>query len=83
MNKDAQLKSLLISELLQARMSAELTQIQLANKLSKPQSFVSKYESGERGLSFIEVINICEALSLDIGQLLSKLKLSRPSTSYD
>jgi len=33
---------------------AQLTQTQLSKKLERPQSYVSKYESGERKLTFIE-----------------------------
>jgi transcriptional regulator with XRE-family HTH domain len=32
-----------------------LTQAQVARKLSKPQSFVSKLESGERRVDFVEL----------------------------
>ena len=41
-----------------------LTQTGLAKILDKPQSFVSKYESGERLLTFVETIEICMALKL-------------------
>ncbi|HEY6388986.1 MAG TPA: helix-turn-helix transcriptional regulator [Candidatus Acidoferrum sp.] len=39
----------------QARIDAGLTQTQVARKLSKPQSFVSKFESGERRIDFVEL----------------------------
>lgn len=42
-----------------------MTQEQLAKLLGKPQSFVSKYETSERTLDFIEVINTIEAMGLD------------------
>lgn len=45
----------------QLRDESGLTQNTLAQKLNKPQSYVSKYESGERGLDFVETIEICEA----------------------
>lgn len=48
-----------------ARRSAGLTQIQLAHKLSKPQSFVSKYERGERRLDVHEFFEVAEALKAD------------------
>lgn len=41
------------------------TQTGLAEILGKPQSFVSKYESGERRLDVIEFLAVCEALKLD------------------
>lgn len=41
-----------------------MRQEDLAEKLSAQQSFVSKYESGERLLTFVETINICKVLDL-------------------
>ncbi len=49
-----------------------LTQASLANILQKPQSFVSKYESGERLLSFVETIDVCRALNMDPSTLLKE-----------
>jgi len=40
----------------QARLDAGLTQAEVASLLSRPQSFVSKSESGERRIDFIELI---------------------------
>lgn len=54
----------LVKTLRYIRKNAELSQSQLASKLGKPQSFVSKYESGERRLDFLEIRSIC--LSADI-----------------
>ena len=45
----------LLNSLKQARKAAGLTQAQVARKLSKPQSFVSKFESGERRIDFVEL----------------------------
>ena len=42
-----------------------MTQAQLAKKLNRPQSFVAKYETGERNLDFVEVIEVFEALGAD------------------
>lgn len=55
--------------LIAIRNNASLTQTQLAEKLGKPQSFVSKYESGERRLDFIEVLELAECLRFDVGTL--------------
>jgi transcriptional regulator with XRE-family HTH domain len=51
--------------LIKARQSAGLTQSQLSSKLSRPQSYVSKYERGERRLDLIEFLEIAEALEVE------------------
>lgn len=48
------------------RLEADLTQAQLAKKLGLPQSYVSKYETGERRLDFVETAEICETIGTDI-----------------
>jgi transcriptional regulator with XRE-family HTH domain len=47
------------------RIAVGVSQVQMAEKLGKPQSYVSKYESGERKLDFVEVIEVCHALDVD------------------
>jgi transcriptional regulator with XRE-family HTH domain len=44
-----------LERLKQARQEAGLTQVQVAFKLHRPQSFVSKCESGERRVDVIEL----------------------------
>lgn len=44
-----------LSKLRSARTEARLTQVEVARRLRKPQSFVSKAESGERRLDIVEV----------------------------
>ena len=48
-----------------ARKAAGLTQHALARLLKKPQSFVAKYEGGERRLDVVEFIAIASALGAD------------------
>ena len=48
-----------------ARQAAGATQRELARKLGKPQSFVSKCESGERRLDVQEFFQVAEALGFD------------------
>jgi transcriptional regulator with XRE-family HTH domain len=48
-----------------ARRAAGFTQQALALKLRKPQSFVAKYEGGERRLDVVEFIAIARALGAD------------------
>lgn len=49
-----------------ARIGAGLTQIDVAGRLGVPQSFVSKYETGERRLDVGEVQAICRVLGLSL-----------------
>jgi len=44
-----------------ARKAAGLTQQALALRLKKPQSFVAKYEGGERRLDVVEFITVARA----------------------
>lgn len=48
------------------RKTKGFTQIQLSNKLDKPQSYVSKYENGDRKLDIIEVYLICKACNTSL-----------------
>jgi len=59
--------------LIEARNTAGVTQVDLAKRLSRPQSFVSKFERGERRLDVIEFLDIAEALSIDPYAFLAKL----------
>jgi transcriptional regulator with XRE-family HTH domain len=57
-----------------ARKAAGVTQQQLADRIGKPQSFVSKYERGERRVDLVEFLAIAEALSLDPSRFIRDLK---------
>ena len=59
--------------LVAARKEAELTQAELSSRLNRPQSFVSKYERGERRLDVVEFREVACALGVDPVQLLAKL----------
>lgn len=61
--------------LTQARVRRQFTQVDLASSLGKPQSYVSKYESGERRLDVIEFMLICKALSVKPGDVLKQLDI--------
>jgi transcriptional regulator with XRE-family HTH domain len=59
--------------LVEARRKAGLTQDRLAKQLKRPQSFVAKYEGGERRLDVIEFVTIANCLGADPAKLLRKL----------
>jgi transcriptional regulator with XRE-family HTH domain len=54
------------------RKTAGLTQAELSERLDRPQSFVSKYERGERRLDVIEFGEVAKALSVDPVILIEK-----------
>ena len=51
------------------RNEAGLTQVELSNALGKPQSYVSKYEIGERKLDYVEIHDICKVLGISMEKL--------------
>jgi transcriptional regulator with XRE-family HTH domain len=55
-------------------MERGLTQADVAERLGRPQSFVSKYERGERRLDLVEFLSIADALSLDPCAVIQKLR---------
>jgi transcriptional regulator with XRE-family HTH domain len=55
------------------RVDAGLTQNELASHLSRDQTFVSKYESGERRLDILELREVCQATGTDFVMLMRKL----------
>jgi transcriptional regulator with XRE-family HTH domain len=56
------------------RRDAGLTQEDLAAKLKRPQSFVSKYESGERRLDVLELREICSAMNITLIDFVNKME---------
>lgn len=61
--------------LLDARRKKGLTQVEVATLLDKPQSFVSKYESGERRLDVIEFLEVCKALKINPATIIQQLEM--------
>lgn len=59
--------------LVNAREKKGFTQADVAAKLAKPQSFVSKYELGERRLDVVEFLAVTKALGVDPVKLLKQL----------
>lgn len=57
--------SVLIATLVEARKDTGMTQVELSNRLKRPQSFISKIEQGQRRLDVIEFCAIARALGRD------------------
>lgn len=60
----------LLALLRQVRVDAGLRQVDLAERLGQPQSFVSKYESGERRLDLLELEQICNAVGISLSNFI-------------
>ncbi|MEO5623463.1 MAG: helix-turn-helix transcriptional regulator [Dokdonella sp.] len=60
--------------LVRAREQAGLTQVEVAERLNRVQSFVSKYELGERRLDVVDFIAVCDCLDVDPAELLRHVR---------
>jgi transcriptional regulator with XRE-family HTH domain len=67
--------------MIEARKEARLTQASLAGFLNKPQSFVAKYENGERRLDVIEFLQVVRVIGVDPCDILKKIEQLSSSTS--
>jgi len=56
------------------RTESGLRQADLAERLNQPQSFVSKYESGERRLDILELREVCQSLGLPLEEFIKRLE---------
>jgi ribosome-binding protein aMBF1 (putative translation factor) len=59
------------------REHAGITQVELAERLKVPQSFVSKIENGERRIDLIELEAICEVLGLPLTEFVRKFERTK------
>jgi len=66
------------------RKSKGLKQEQLGSKLGKHQSYISKYENGERQLNFLELLDILEAFNYSLSEFHSEYlaKVAETPASY-
>ncbi len=64
----------LLKLLVDARRGSGITQQDLAKRLGRPQSFVSKVEHGERRIDVIEFIEICRVIGVEPAALLRKIE---------
>lgn len=63
----------LISEVAAARQAAGISQRELAAKLKRSASYVSKFEAGERRLEVCEFVDLCAAIGADPLALLGRV----------
>ena len=63
----------LLALLRETRTKAGLTQAELASRLHRDQTFVSKYETGERRLDILELRDVCRAIGIDFKQFIRAL----------
>ena len=61
----------------QVRIEAGLRQVDLAQRLGEPQSFVSKYESGQRRLDLVELRQVCDAMGIRLVELVRRFESSQ------
>lgn len=64
--------------LAEARQAAGLTQVELAARLHRPQSYVSKYESGERRLDVIELMEAADGIGCRVEEVIAALRAAEP-----
>jgi transcriptional regulator with XRE-family HTH domain len=77
---------IVLEVLIRARKKAGLSQQEIADRLGRPQSFVSKYENGERRIDVAEFISLLQLCKVDpqraLGEILAAPAFGRrlPST---
>ncbi|MBI5453789.1 MAG: helix-turn-helix transcriptional regulator [Deltaproteobacteria bacterium] len=62
------------TRLVEARKKKGLAQADVAMRLGRPQSYVSKYERGERRLDIVEFLEVAKALGLEPYKILKELE---------
>lgn len=62
----------LITELIRMRELKNITQVQLASSLKKPQSYIAKVENLDRRIDIIELLDWLSVLQTSISELLQK-----------
>jgi len=72
-NENRQREKLLFF-LKEIRQKRGITQVELAEKLGVPQSFVSKYETGERQLDILELRQICQLIGISFDNFVRQLE---------
>ena len=69
----------LLQALIQARKDAGITQVEVATRIGRRQTFVSKYETEERRLDVAEYIAIVRAIGVEPSELMQKAERNKPN----
>lgn len=63
-----------IALLREIRTDAGVTQVELAEMLGQSQSFVSKYERGDRRLDIVQLRTVCHTLGTELPKFVDQLE---------
>lgn len=69
-----------VATIVDARHKTGMTQVELAARLSKPQSFISKIERGERRIDVLEFCAVARAMGVSPAALIDAIEGRLPST---
>lgn len=72
-NRESKEEKTLRKILKMKRIELKLSQRDVAKNHNFPHTFISKYETGERFLTFTEVIILCKYLDLDVHEVVDKI----------
>lgn len=70
-------RRLLLDLLRELRKQKDVTQNQMARALGVKQAFISKYETGERRLDFLDLVAICDVLGIPIVKFAERFEAAR------
>jgi len=72
-------RKIFLDLLRELRKQKGLTQGQVAKGIGAKQAFVSKYETGERRLDFLDLVAICDVLSISVVKFAERFEGVRKS----
>jgi len=72
-------RKIFLDLLRELRKQKGLTQGQVAKGIGAKQAFVSKYETGERRLDFLDLAAICDVLSVSVVKFAERFETARKS----
>ncbi len=67
-------REVLLALLREIRLDAGLKQADLAKRLHRNQTYVSKYELGERRLDLLDLLEVCRALGISLQSFTRRLE---------